>query len=1135
MRTTFLFIIAMLCQTNMVAQEKFDESALKEVLVLITNKEHDKADSILNHYQRYPQETDASFLLDLARCQNGYIKVQTVQDVSVIIPYSEAGKRAFTYIKNNINTGNASLSDLWPFLISYAEIFNYMKDSIISDISSFSVKYYNEFGVKNLYSYFTVLLNTYQYHFSKREWQSAIDAMKSYSKAAIEANDSTVRIPMSSAFIGAAYLRNENSKDALKWLTDSYNRFKNFADEDKPTAYNEMLNNLAFAYYLENNNGMAYEYAIMSCETIFSKDGKFSANYLNALDTRNNCEIKLDKQKEAMKHISEFLCILDKITNMTIEEKQNYIIERATYSASDKKTIILFEYLLECSNKNIQNTDINYYAFVVSNLSNLYISKGYYAKADSILNSTLNMIDKKNVVSPRIVKLYYSKANLCYSIHNIDLALQWLIKAKNYYDSVCIKDIEYAKLLSNLSMCYFEKEEFLLAKSFADEAYTLYTDSYGANFEKDSGTLLLLCNLALIYSGSKEYDKAKTLYERIIDISSKTHDTKIKSLAQLGLAQLFFLDGDYSNANKIISKIDVNELRMRDKDFFDFLSPLLSCLQSDDNIVFLVNRYNTLQQAKITDVFKNFSEIEREEYWTRYSRSLVLLNNLAAIKSGTSQAIIMAYNNALYTKNMLINSGRLLGELTKNCSSDIQNEYFSMTSMKRMLSDKNSSKDSLDVYREAISQKEKAIIASIPDFEDKLKVQFKTCDDVRKMLTDKDIAIEFIFLPQIKSPFEDSELSYGAMLLTNSDKVPKLIPLCSEYDLEDLIDAYSSMGQNEIDSLYASSNKMLYRMIWEKLEPYIPVGSNVYYSPTGYISKINLSAISNGNKRLSEVYDFHEVSTTALIDEVKQSAKIDCLNAALYGNINYYEDIDMMTEKAKTYSMYTSGEVFATRSLNRGTWDLLPGTKEEVETIAEMLRGKGINVYMLTQNDANEESFKGFDAHAPELMHIATHGFYFSPKEDVTPSFFNSLHSYTKKDYSMLYSGLMFAGCNNTWTGKKIAENVEDGILTADEISRLDLSANKLIVLSACNTGLGDIDNVDGVLGLQRGLKRAGAKTILMSLWRVPDEETTELMRMFYKELLFGKTPHESLKSAQKHLMTMGKSPYYWAGFILLD
>jgi CHAT domain-containing protein len=199
------------------------------------------------------------------------------------------------------------------------------------------------------------------------------------------------------------------------------------------------------------------------------------------------------------------------------------------------------------------------------------------------------------------------------------------------------------------------------------------------------------------------------------------------------------------------------------------------------------------------------------------------------------------------------------------------------------------------------------------------------------------------------------------------------------------------------------------------------------------------------------------------------------------------------------------------------------------------LRGKGLNAYLLTQNDANEESFKALDSNAPELIHIATHGFYIPQEEDVTSSFFKGLHSYTQKDYSMLYSGLLFAGGNNAWTGKEIEEGVEDGILTTDEISRLDLRGNKLIVLSACDTGLGDIDNVDGVFGLQRGLKRAGVKTILMSLWKVPDEETKELMTIFYRKLLEGNSPRRSLELAQEHIKNSGKSPYYWAGFLLLD
>lgn len=1134
MRTTFLFLIVLLCKTHLFAQIEFNESAMKEVQVLIMNKEHNKADSILNLYQRYPQGEDAYFLLDLTRCLNGYTKIQTTKDVSVIVPYAEAGKRAFTYIKNNINEDNARQSDFWSLLTAYSEIFNYMNDSIIDEIASFSGKYYEEFGQKNLFAYYTVAQNTYQHHFSRNEWQYAINIMKNYIRIAVEEKDSSIRIPISSAFIGSAYLRDNNNKEAEKWFSDSYNSFQKFEERNKIRAYCELLSDMAYMYYLERNDDMAYKYASLSYEANCSKFGMASKEFLNALDALNNCEIRLNMEQESKKHIEQFLLILDGQLNMKIEEKQIYLTEKATKSANDQKRIYLFEYLLNCFN-NIKSVDRGFYAFVASNLSDLYISKGYYAKADSTINSALDLIDEENVTCKETARLYHSKGILYLSLYNNEIALQWLIKAKNYYDNVCFKDIEYANLLYNIAMCYSEKGDPSTAKLYLNEAHTLYTSSYGASNDEDRSTLLFHFNLASLYLNSKEYDKAKCLLEQIIMVSSKTHDKRMESLALLNMAYLLLYEGNYNNATKLLCDINVNELDSRHRFLFDSLSLLSNCMQYKDNIDFFVGKYNALQRTKIADLFEYFSEVEREGFWTQESRLLLLMNNLAVIKNDTPQTRIMAYDNTLFTKKMLINSGRLLGQLVNHCSSNIKNDYSSMINMKRMLSNKNCTKDSISFYREAISQKEKTIVRSIPDFSRKLMTQFKKCGDVQRLLLDNEIAIEFIFIPQIKTPFDESELSYGALILTKNDTVPKLVSLCSEYDLEDLIDLFTPMGQNEIDSLYALSNRTLYHMIWEKVEPYIPVGSTVYYSPTGYISKINLSAISNGNNRLKEVYSFHEVSSTAMIDEIKQGIKIDYQNATLYGDINYYENVDLMAEKAKPYASYNSGDVLATRSLTRSAWDLLPGTKEEVETISELLRGKGLNAYLLTQNDANEESFKALDSNAPALIHIATHGFYIPQEKDVTSSFFNGLHSYTQKDYSMLYSGLLFAGGNNAWTGKEIEEGVEDGILTADEISRLDLSGNKLIVLSACDTGLGDIDNVDGVFGLQRGLKRAGVKSILMSLWKVPDEETKELMTIFYKKLLSGETPHQSLKIAQEQLINEGKSPYYWAGFILLD
>lgn len=134
-----------------------------------------------------------------------------------------------------------------------------------------------------------------------------------------------------------------------------------------------------------------------------------------------------------------------------------------------------------------------------------------------------------------------------------------------------------------------------------------------------------------------------------------------------------------------------------------------------------------------------------------------------------------------------------------------------------------------------------------------------------------------------------------------------------------------------------------------------------------------------------------------------------------------------------------------------------------------------------------------------------------------------------------MWAGLMLAGGNNKWLGKFDLTNVEDGILTADEISQMDLSDTKLVVLSACETAKGKMDPVDGIYGLQRAFKIAGVRTIIMSLWKVQDEATYDLMTHFYTYLSNGIERHEALWKAMMIIKEKYKDPYYWASFIMLD
>ena len=135
----------------------------------------------------------------------------------------------------------------------------------------------------------------------------------------------------------------------------------------------------------------------------------------------------------------------------------------------------------------------------------------------------------------------------------------------------------------------------------------------------------------------------------------------------------------------------------------------------------------------------------------------------------------------------------------------------------------------------------------------------------------------------------------------------------------------------------------------------------------------------------------------------------------------------------------------------------------------------------------------------------------------------------------MLRSGLIFSGANKAWSNPNYeSDSTDDGILTALEISNLDLSEAKLVVMSACETGLGDIKGSEGVFGLQRAFKLAGAKNIIMSLWKVPDAQTKELMKLFYENCFNGLSVSDALRAAQKE-MSKKYPPYYWAAFKLLE
>jgi CHAT domain-containing protein len=284
-----------------------------------------------------------------------------------------------------------------------------------------------------------------------------------------------------------------------------------------------------------------------------------------------------------------------------------------------------------------------------------------------------------------------------------------------------------------------------------------------------------------------------------------------------------------------------------------------------------------------------------------------------------------------------------------------------------------------------------------------------------------------------------------------------------------------------------------------------------------------------GGVLLGDKYSFVRLSSAKeILSGV--SAGFEVKKAVLYGGLQYDMTEDDRVTEAKKYekswrhltSRWRSGSA-ADRFHN------LPMSRKEVVAVSELLNAKGVDTRCFMGQEGTEESFVGMDSPSPDIIHIATHGFYYTPEE---ASDVRGLSGY--KD-AMRLSGLVMSGGNAEWLGENIPENTLGGILTADDISICDLSGTDLVVLTACDTGKGRV-TTEGVYGLQRAFKKAGAKTIVMSLWKVDDKAVTDFTDYFYTSLTTnGWNKREAFRSAKNQLHEKYRSPYYWAGFFMLD
>ncbi|MBQ2076610.1 MAG: CHAT domain-containing protein, partial [Bacteroidales bacterium] len=648
------------------------------------------------------------------------------------------------------------------------------------------------------------------------------------------------------------------------------------------------------------------------------------------------------------------------------------------------------------------------------------------------------------------------------------------------------------------------------------------------------------------YSGLGDNEKAKESYSAAAEICLKMfgekHPQYATSLNNLSLA---YMDGgDKEKALDFCRKA----LGIRE-DVFGKNHPSYSA--SLYNMAGIYNHFGDYAEAlgfykqasklQKSNIVRNFSFMtahERETFWNANSEYCRKQLNVAYRLPSDTAASRLSYDTELITKGLLLTSeiefNRLIAE---SGDSALVSEFDNMRKLSLMLNielekpvlERIVNCDSLN---DEIQKEERHLVEKCKPYGDFTRSVAIGWKDVRNALKGNDVAIEFT--SYIICP--DSTM-YAAIVLAKNMESPVFVPLFEQKEMNRLLRGVApkevTHDENERGATSVSAKRLgiyestgLYDLLWKPLEKYFPENPRIYFAPSGMLHKIAVEyAPIDHSKTISDKYEIYRVSSTRFLamDYMPSTLK----KSVLYGGIFYDSDTVTMKRESERYSTRsTSISSFAAfnKGEERGSLSYLSGTKTEVEDIFGKLNKRKIKATLYEGSQANEESFKALSGDNIDVLHIATHGFFLPSEEKLSG------------ENSLIQSGLLLSGANYAWQNQPLPEGIEDGILTAKEIAFMDLRKTDLVVLSACQTALGEITS-EGVFGLQRGFKKAGARTVIMSLWPVDDNATLLMMTEFYTNLTSGMNKREAFIAAQNKVKNSAgfENPRYWAAFIMLD
>ncbi len=768
--------------------------------------------------------------------------------------------------------------------------------------------------------------------------------------------------------------------------------------------------------------------------------------------------------------------LLGKESNGYAASLNNYALIKKDLGLYNEAEILLKEAVV--LNRDIVGAKSMGHAIALNNLASVNQVLGRYPEAEPLYKQSINIAEEH---------LAEKSGNYQRLMTNLALLYQDMERYEEaeeiYLDAISLKEKrfgkshpDYAHMLNMLASLYVEMGKDDQVEKLLKEALEIYTTRLSP---KSPNTASTRSDLGNFYRYKGRYDEALPLLQSVAvvrkEVLGPKHPQTIETAEDLAIVHWKL--GNTGRAAQLYKSVIVS----------------------------------TLQE--INSYFLPMSEAEKAKYWRkvrpRFQRFYAF-----AIEAGQEdpEFLTAVFNLQLATKALLLNTGnKIKSQIMNGDDENLKRKYADWVDQKEALAhyygyskeeleEENINLDSLENEANA---SERYLSENSTVFKRGMQLTEIKYRDVVNILEEDEAVIEIIHTTAFENRMTNQS-EYIVLVVKKGDQHPKMVAITNGDELEGrYFKFYNNAIKAKIEDPYS------YDQFWKPIEPLIASRKTLYLSLDGIYNQINLGTLKDpqGGFLVSKYTMTLLSNSKDLIEYKKSSSTLSQRDIFLLGYPEYGGD---------------------------GTISMLPGTKREIETVSNILKPKRFDISTVYGNEATETAVKRFsDKH---IVHIATHGYFLADLSTKEGKVFG-INIEKARENPLLRSGLMFTGAGQTSIGEQPPDlsGNDNGILTAYEGMNLNLDNTNLVVLSACETGLGDIVAGEGVYGLQRSLLIAGADNLIMSLWKVDDEATQKLMTYFYRNLGENGNIASSFRKAQNQLKNDYPHPYYWGGFVLIS